>query len=200
MNNVGLYNWVRDLVISFRQILDAHESHLKSFCSHGVQVEGWLKGEFLGFLEQQEAEGMIMSFNREEKVNRDERKKVDFRIRLTTETGTEYVWLELKHWLIGKQRGVKYDASFYFGDPTAVGIIEDAKKLTKVPDEGKYILILATANPGDDNWQKGVVKFNQKFTPISIESLVQPKDFPDHYSIGLLKVKDLAGEIVRETT
>lgn len=188
MSNVGLDNWVKDFVTSFRQVLDAHESHLKSFCSHGVQVEGWLKGELLGFLEQQK-----VRFSREEKISNDKRKKVDFKIELTTETGIEYAWIELKHWLIGYQKGIMYDASFYFGDPTSVGIIEDAKKLTKVPDEGKYILILTTANPGGAKWQKGMAKFNEKFTPINIKALTQPEDFPEHYCVGLLKV----GEFVR---
>jgi len=191
MTSVGLDNQVRDLVMRFKQVFDAHESHLKSFCNHGVQLEGWLKGEFLSFLDQQKAQGVIASFDREEKVSSDKRKKVDFKIRLMTGTGTKYVWIELKHWLIGYQKGVMYDASFYFSDPTSVGISQDAKKLTKVPGEGRYILILATANPGEDKWQKGVAKFNEKFAPTNIQTLIQPKGFPDHYCIGLMKVSEL---------
>lgn len=191
MTSISLDNQIRDLVARFKQGFEAHEGHLKSFCNHGVQLEGWLKGEFLSFLDQQKAQGAIVSFDREEKVSSDKRKRVDFKVELITDTGAKFAWVELKHWLIGYQKGVMYDASFYFSDPTSVGISQDAKKLTKVLDEGKYILILATANPGEDKWQKGMAKFNKKFTPINIETLLQPKDFPDYYYIGLLKVGDI---------
>lgn len=191
MTSVSLDNQVRDLIMRFKQVFDTHEGHLKSFCNHGVQLEGWIKGEFLSFLDQQKARGVIASFDREEKVSRDKKKKVDFKIGLITDTGTKYAWIELKHWLIGYQRGVRYDASFYFSDPTSVGISQDAKKLTNVPDEGRYILILGTANPGEDKWQKGVAKFNEKFAPINIETLIQPKGFPAYYCIGLVKVSEL---------
>jgi len=190
MSDIGLDTKVRDLVLSFKKVLDDHDAHLKSFCDHGVQVEGWLKGELLGFLEQQK-----VRFSREEKASIDKRKKVDFKIELTTETGTEYAWIELKHWLIGYQKGVKYDASFYFGDPTSVGISQDAKKLTKIPDNGRYILVLATANPGDEEWQKGLAKFNEKFIDTAVEALTQPRDFPDHYCVGLLKVSEPVRQI-----
>ncbi len=178
--------------MSFKQVLDAHETNLKSFCAHGVQVEAWLKGEFLSFLDQQKEQGLIAGFDREEKIESDNRKKVDFRIGISTGRGLRNAWVELKHWLVGYQKGVKYDASFYFSDPTSAGIVQDAKKLIKVQDEARYILILTTSNPGEEKWQNGVEKFRKKFTPINIETLMQPKDFPDHYCIGLLKVSELA--------
>lgn len=190
MTNVGLDKQVRDLVTSFKQVLDAHECHLKSFCNHGVQVEGWLKGELLGFLEQQQADGVIAGFSREVKVENDKRKKVDLKVVFPTDKGTECIWIELKHWLIGQQQGVPYNASFYFNDPTSVGISQDTKKLAKVPEENRYILVLTTANPGDEEWQRGVAKFNEKFAPPRLETLTQPSHFPRHYSLGLLKIAE----------
>ncbi len=180
-------NRIRVTIAQFYCAMAQHENHLKCFHDYGVQVEGWLKGEFLTFLEDEKKSGRIIDFDREVK-SLDGRKKVDFRIEIPSEADNTCVWLELKHWLIGKQKGVNYYASFYFGDPSAIGIISDVKKLAKVPDEGRYLLVLATANPGQDEWQKGVSKFNKKFTPFFLEPLTYPRDFPDYYFLGLIKV------------
>ncbi len=187
MGETDLDKQIRNLVFNFSRVLNSHKGHLQSFCDHGVQVEGWFKGELLGFLEQQWTNGVIAGFTREEKVRDDKRKKVDFKLVLPTGADTELAWIELKHWLIGRQKGVTYGASFYFSDPTSVGISQDARKLAKVPEAG-YILVLATANPGDEEWQKGIAKFNGKFAPLSLETLTQPSYFPSHYCLGLLKI------------
>lgn len=89
-----------DLVSSFRNAMEAHEEHLKCFCAHGVQLEGWLKGEFIHFLDQHKSMAKIVSFDREEPAGKG-RKKVDFRLEFLGEIGTQHAWLEIKHWLIG---------------------------------------------------------------------------------------------------
>ncbi len=43
---------VLDPVLAFCSALETREVQLRSFCRHGVQVEGWLKGELLGFLDE----------------------------------------------------------------------------------------------------------------------------------------------------
>ena len=178
---------IMDLVSSFRNAMEAHEEHLKCFCAHGVQLEGWLKGEFIHFLDQHKSMAKIVGFDREERAGKG-RKKVDFRLEFLGEMGTRHAWLEIKHWLIGYQKGCKYDALFYFSDPSSVGIAPDIKKLANIQDDDKYLLVLATANPGENEWFKGVDKFNQKFAPLSLKPVTKPKDFPSYYFLGLLKI------------
>lgn len=96
--------------------------------------------------------------------------------------------MELKHWLIGEQKGANYDAGFYFRDPSAVGIKPDIEKLKLAPGN-KYMLILTTGNPGVERWLNGVEQFNRKFAPLDITSLTDPRDFSEHYFLGLLMTK-----------
>jgi len=179
---------VLNLALGFSQALGTRAGHLQSFCRHGIQVEGWLKGELLGFLDEQKRQGKIINFEREEKLLSDKRKRVDFKVGLKTKTGTQAAWIEIKHWLIGQQKGATYGSSFYFGDSSSVGISQDVRKLSIVPNEGKYLLVLTTANPGDEEWQRGVTRFNKKFDPLQLETLNRPADFPAHFYLGLLKV------------
>ena len=188
MSRLSLDEEVADLVHRFKTVLDAHDSHLRSFCAHGVQLEGWLKGEFLNFLDEESTTGKIVGFDREVKLAVGQRKKVDLAIQVIADGEVETIWVELKHWLIGRQRGVMYPASFYFSDPSSVGISADVKKLAKVANGGGYLLILATAHPGDDEWQNGVAIFNQKFAPLSLKSLAQATHYPASYYLGILKV------------
>jgi hypothetical protein len=89
---------------------------------------------------------------------------------------------------IGYQKGCKYNALFYFSDPGSVGIAPDSKKLATIQDDDKYLLVLATANPGEIEWLKSVDRFNHKFAPLSLKPVTNPKDFPSYYFLGLLKV------------
>ena len=176
------------LVSNLRSVMEAHSSHLECFCAHGVQLEGWLKGELIHFFDQQRLMTSIVSFNREEPAGKG-RRKVDFRLELPGEKGMRYAWLEIKHWLIGYQKGCKYDALFYFSDPSSVGIAPDIKKLATIQNDHKYLLVLASANPGEIAWLTGVDRFNHKFAPPSLKPLTYPKDFPDYYFLGLLKIE-----------
>lgn len=88
-------------------------------------MEGWLKGEMLLVLDGLVQGGHIAGLDREVKVGPGQRKRIDLRVDVQ---GMSH-WLELKHWLVGRQRGTTYGPSFYFGDPTSVGIRPDAEKL-----------------------------------------------------------------------
>ncbi|MCJ7422924.1 hypothetical protein MUP01_01470 [Candidatus Bathyarchaeota archaeon] len=175
------------LIADFRKTLDNHEELLKSFCRHGVQLEGWLKGELLYFLDNERKQKIIIDFDREVALGK-EIGKVDLRLTLSAPSGFTDAWIELKYWLIGHQRGSSYNASFYFGDPTSVGISIDAGKLLRIPNGLRYILVLAVANPSSDDWSTGVEKFNSKFSPLHLTSITDPEDFPESYFLGLLNV------------
>jgi hypothetical protein len=82
----------------------------------------------------------------------------------------------------------KSDAVGYFGDPTSVGIKPDVEKLSEIQKDVKFILVLATANPGVSDWSTGINKFNRKFSPLHLESLTDPSKFPDSFFLGLLKI------------
>jgi len=97
------------------------------------------------------------------------------------------IWLELKHYLIGFQRNTRYEARAYFTDPTG-GIKPDIDKLVVTNTVARYILILATANPGSIGWLEAVQDFNQKFLPLYLYSLTNPDDFPPTFFLGLLRV------------
>lgn len=182
-----LESGIKKLVVQFKENMDAHEELLKCFCQYGVQLEGWLKGELLYFLDREKTGGRIVDFDREVTVPQG-RKKVDFKIRMSTSSGVLDAWIELKYWLIGYQKGTKYNANFYFGDPTSVGVKPDVEKLNKITDEGKFVLVLAVANPGLNEWSRGVDNFNRKFSPLHLKILTDPADYPDSYFLGLLNV------------
>jgi len=98
-------------------------------------------------------------------------------------------WVELKHWLIGHQRGVRWSPSSYFGDPTSVGISPDVEKLKALDASGERgLLILMTANPDPQAWRDGLDKFHAKFAPRMLRSHSDPTDFPTSYFLGLLEV------------
>ena len=170
-----------DVVHRFSEALNHRQSILECFCQYGVQIEGWLKGEFLHFLHIEKASSRLYGFDREAAFGQG-RRKVDVKL---TDEDSQITWVELKHWLIGRQRGHSYDASFYFNDSSSVGIKPDVEKL-KLASGNRYVLVLATANPGADGWSKGVERFNHKFSPLRVTSLTDPRVYPTSYFLGLL--------------
>ncbi len=181
---------IDDLMIKFvEQLTDYFNTRLSAFecfCKHGIQVEGWLKGELLLFLEEKKLNDNIIGFDREVNMGLG-RKKVDFTLKVKEKNKTSVVWIELKNWLIGYQKGTRWKANSYFGDASSVGIKPDVEKLSRL-SENRFLLILATANPGEIDWESGIQKFNSKFKPLKVKSLTSPKDFPSTYFLGLLKV------------
>ncbi|MBA7689106.1 hypothetical protein ES703_97601 [subsurface metagenome] len=181
---------IKDLIVRFKEVLDSKEKTLNCFCKYGVQLEGWLKGELLCFLDNEKGAGRIAHFDREVSVGMG-RKKVDLKVKMSTSSSSLEAWIELKHWLIGYQKETLYNAQSYFGDPSSVGIKPDAEKLSEISNGSKFLLILTTANPGMNDWSTGVNKFNRKFSPLHLKSLTTPADFPSFYYLGLLEVAKL---------
>jgi len=174
---------VHQLLPKLRSHFDALQDRLTCFCKYGCQLEGWFKGELLTVLDAALQAGTIVDLDRELATSGG---RIDLRV---TMPGENPSWIELKHWLIGMQRGTRYGAGFYFGDQTSVGITKDVTKLTGGERAASgYVLVLLTANPGNDEWFRGVEKFNRKFSPLRIESISSPSDFPSAYFLGLLCV------------
>jgi hypothetical protein len=171
-----------ELIPRLREHFGRLEDRLVCFSEMGVQVEGWFKGELLTLLSSLRTQGLVADFDREVETR-------GGRIDLTVKIEAELHWVEVKHWLIGKQKGSTYDPGFYFGDPSSVGIIKDVDKLLRITSPGRlWLLILLTANPGKEPWSAGVDKFNTKFSPRRMSSLTSPEDFPSSFFLGALEV------------
>jgi hypothetical protein len=171
-----------ELLPAFRQHFDSLQDRLTCFCDMGIQVEGWFKGELLALLGSLRTQGLVIDFDREVKSHG---RKID----LAVTTKTEFHWIELKHWLVGRQKGSKWGPGNYFIDRSSIGIVGDVDKLLTVTLPGQlWLLMLLTANPGNEAWREGVDKFNSKFSPRRVKSLTTPSDFPASYFIGMLEL------------
>lgn len=170
-----------ELMPRLRSHFDQLEGHFRCFLKYGVQVEGWLKGELLVALNEMLEEGIIGAIDREVRVGS---KRIDFVIE--TDRGPQ--WVEAKHWLVGDQKDTHYDATFYFNDPTSVGITRDIRALQHVQAEGvRWLLMLLAANPGIEDWQKGITQHRTKFGH-DVAARTDPRSFPKSYFIGLVEV------------
>jgi hypothetical protein len=171
------------LLPHLRAHFDPLQDRFACFHANAVQVEGWFKGELLSFLAGATARGAVRSFGREVRTGSN---RIDLRIEPVA--GPDWL-IELKHWHIGQQGTSKYSPAFYFGDATSVGITADVRKLR---DQGgasqKFVLALVTSNPGPRDWASGIARFNEKFAPLRLSSLVDPAAFPEGYLLGLLQV------------
>ena len=180
-------DYLQGIITRFRIILDEPNKHMKCFDEHAVQVEGWLKGELLPFFDCEMTNGSLVDFNTE--VTRGHG-RVDYRLIVPDGLIAVEVWIELKHFQIGRQGEDRWIASNYFTDKS-MGIYRDVDKLTKITSGDKYVLVLATKNPEyekEGDWSQGVVRFNEKFAPLQIKSLTNPSDFPQSYFLGLLEI------------
>jgi hypothetical protein len=175
---------MNELLPHIKQHFDGLQDRLLCFREQEVQVEGWFKGEILFLLTALRRRGMVQNFDRETGSNG---AKVDLMLRIA-ETSH---WIELKHWLVGVQRGARLDPPFYFGNRTSVGIVKDFDKLVSMEKAGpKWFLILLTGNPGNELWERGLAIFHRKFSPRSLIPRSQPDQFPISYFLGLLQVEE----------
>jgi hypothetical protein len=178
---------MEQLMDSLAAHFGALQDRMACFTRHGVQTEGWFKGEMLLVLDGAQQRGLIAGFDREVLTGR---KRIDLRV---DGVGGGHWWVELKHWLIGRQKGTSYGPGFYFGDRSSVGILPDVDKLLGLRGSGEgRLLILAAANPGPRAWGDGIRLFNEKFAPRRLRALSAPTDFPGTYFLGLLAVEGAA--------
>lgn len=169
------------LVPALRRHFDTLSDRYECFSRAEVQLEGWFKGELLFALDSLRATGLLRRVDREVKHGAG-------RIDIVVDLAPERHWIELKHWLIGSQKGVLYGPSFYFGDQT-LGVVPDIDKLVKIESPARlWLLLLLTQNPGDAAWDSGLRKFHEKFGPRRLRCVTRPSGFPPSYYLGLLEV------------
>jgi hypothetical protein len=173
-----------DLLPELRAHFDPLESRLRVFSRYGFQAESWLKGEMVAFLDAALMRGRISHFDREVKIPSG--KRVD----LVVESDGRRHWVELKHWLIGEQRGQVWRSGFYFVDKSSFGLMRDLEKLGTIPGPDSFwMVVLATANPGKSEWEEGLAKFHTKFAPVRVTSHSDPDQFPECYLLGLFELE-----------
>jgi hypothetical protein len=185
-------NVMKDLVNQFAPRLRAQEAKLRCFDRQGVQVEGWLKGELLCFLERQRTQGRVEKFEREAKIDptKSRGRRIDFWICVQDGRRSSTCWLEIKHWAL-KQKGKVYKPDWYLAYKQQPGIYPDAHKLSSLPTGAKYVLVLMTANSWmeyPESWDKGIGQFNKKFKPLRLRPLTDPSQFSKSYCLGLFRV------------
>jgi hypothetical protein len=175
---------LRALIHRFRDVIALRPHVPRCFTEQGIQVEGWLKGEFLSFLTDEKCASRIVNFNREALIGVGKR-KADLCLGLRDGLDLHRIWIELKHLLIGLQKGIAYNAFGYFNDPVAIK--PDVDKLLAMSSPHKYMLLLTTARPSTAEWMAAIARFNVKFQPC-LRSLTDPSDFPDEFFLGLISV------------
>ena len=170
---------MKTIIEALRIHLDAVEDRLDCFSRYEVQVEAWLKGEILTFLDRLKRDRRIAGFDREVSINGG---KID----LAIDVGSVRHWVELKHWLIGRQKGAKWRATAYVD-----GLENEVAKLADVKAaKNGWILALCTKNPGPQDWTALVDKFNKDHAPARIVPRSIPEDYPETYFLGLLQVNN----------
>lgn len=171
------------LIRRFGEVLARRPHVLRCFADQGVQVEGWLKGEFLAFLTEERLAARIADFHREHLIGTGKR-KADLCLHGAEQSR---IWIELKHYLIGMQKGIQYNALGYFTDPRG-GIKPDIEKLLSIDSPHRYVLILATARPTVTDWAAAIERFNSKFVRC-LRPLTSPDEFPGEFFLGLVSVE-----------
>jgi len=175
-----------DIIARLKEHFDGLNDRYACFADLGFQSEGWFKGELLTALSRLKAGGVVHDIDREIPIDG---KRIDVMIVVD---GVRH-WIELKHWLIGTQKGFTYNPSFYFADRSSVGIIPDVDKLRRPSlndADRRWLLLLLTANPGTVPWEVGIDRFNDKFAPRQLAPRTQPDDFPGTYFLGLLELTE----------
>jgi hypothetical protein len=162
----------------FRDHLDDKKKEIVCFSTYQFQVEGWLKGEFVFLLDKMKAVRQIINFDRE--VTAIGRKKVDLVVEL--ENGRH--WIELKHWLIGEQKGQKWRSNSYISE------LENEIEKLKAIKAGKrgWIAVLCTKNPGIKDFDYAVDRFNRDYAPCKLSVKDSPSNYPEAYYFGVINV------------
>jgi hypothetical protein len=180
-----------DVVARFRVVLDANNLHMKLFDQYAVQMEKWLQGELLSFFDADKTNGKLNDYWPESSPQlrtRPSTRRVDYELELLDAMNVTKIWVELKHFQIGYQKEQCWNAYDYFAGKSSWGVYGDVVKLQEIVSGDKYMLILATRNPGYDDWAGGVDKFHEKFSHLHILSHTDPSSFPTTYFLGLLEV------------
>ncbi len=173
------------LVDELRQAFDARKTFFACLYQHETQVESWLKAELLHHLN---GATNIRALEREKRVSVGEKKKVDLYWEDSSNESSTPIWLELKHWHIGYQRGQLWNTKSYFVSKESWGIRPDVRKLLAISGGHKYVFVLATANPTNAEWRHGFSQLQALEQDANCTDLTCCDDFPREFFLGLVRV------------
>jgi hypothetical protein len=164
-----------------KKLILSHSDRMEIFRKYEFQSEGWIKTELLALLDDIYCKGHIGKPDKEVKANGFS--KIDLVVNLHNEKH----WIELKHYYVGKQKGQRWRVIDFIDDLEA----ECAKFKAVSAGDNAWILALCTVNPGNDDWQASIDRFNKNNKPVQLVSKTNPVDFPESYFIGVLNVGGL---------
>ena len=164
------------LVAGLRRRFAALQDRFEAFRSHGVQVEGWFKGELIAHLHSSGR-----AFDREVRFGS---RRVDFILPRDASRDA----CEIKSWLIGTQKGERWTARKYFCDQSSVGIVPDLRKLPDWKYGRRFLLIFCYDNPGPEDWEEGLRKFREKFPEFRLEGRTRPQEDPTSWYAGVIEL------------
>ncbi len=208
MDNINLEEAVKSF---YKKLIDNNKDYLILFSNLQIQIEGWFRGEIMHYFKENRYD--MTTKNREVPVTNEERKKVDLKVKLNNVS----YWIELKHLLVGYQKGNKkegnqygnyFSLNFYFYSGTYISNdIEKLKKVSWVPKETTYKYVLAflsTNYPEDKEIKNGkitskeileeqvksILKSERKDGPLINRACLIADDFNEDCNFGyfLLKV------------
>jgi hypothetical protein len=170
---------IRDVFSTFRSHLENHADRLRCFRDYEFQAEGWLKAEWVALLDGMKRRGEIAGVDRE--VVASGQRKIDLAVTLK---GGRH-WIELKHWLIGVQKGQTWGPGAYIDDLDS----EFMKFRAVKAGTRAWVAILCTSNPGDAAWASALRSFNISNSPWSLKALEKPSLYPSEYFLGVVQAK-----------
>jgi hypothetical protein len=180
--------FVLRVVEDLRRKCDAGLERIEAFVRWHRQVEGWFKGELLTTAAQMLDNGEVQEFRPDCRTDKAAGKK-NIDLHFTLGTGNP-VWIELKHWYLGKyEGGANWSATTYCTQSTSGTPNNFIKKLPPHWRAPTYLLIVTTPAPQSADWSRGLVKLGQLNSDWNIVALTVPSDFPPPYFIGLLKLQ-----------
>ena len=92
-----------DIMEFYKILINNKREYLQLFSKLQIQIEGWFRGELMNYFKN--CDYKMTTKNREVPINEGDRKKVDLKIGDSNEF--ESYWIELKHLLVGNQKGNK---------------------------------------------------------------------------------------------
>ena len=193
----------------YNELINSKKEYLQLFSKLQIQIEGWFRGELMNYFDGPDHN--MTTENREVLLNDEERKKADLKIEFDK---TSY-WLELKHLLVGYQKGNKkpedkqagnnFSLNFYFYSGTYItNDIEKLENVSKSSQETayKYVLAFVSTNYPEDKKNKikskgvleaqinDILNYKRKKGPLKNKACLISSDFNKDCNFGyfLLKV------------
>ncbi len=163
------------------------KSRIQSFIKYNRQVEGWFKGELLKIAADLEKNGNILQFYPDLCIDSSTSKRnIDLVYDLE---GGARVWIELKHWYLGKYPGgANWSAKSYFTQQTSATPYNVISKIPPDWADPLYMLIVTTPRPKIDDWQSGLAQLKVNYPDRPIACLTKLSDYPEDYYLALLRL------------